>query len=118
MRAPRPSRFARSKAWLIFKAGMVLFVVDGMVFSYHFHLHAKGRFPRIKNICTIRATGVCLEQRQHIMLGSFNVLMRVGVVRFDGDEGAGGVWRGRALFALSPAPATGHNQPCVVAEND
>src|ERR1700730_9330436 len=114
MRAPRPSRFACSKAWLIFKAGMVLFVVDGMVFSYHFHLHAKGWFPRIKNICTIRATGVCLEQRQHILQGGSNVLMRVGMVSFDSDDGAGGVWLGRGLFALSPAPATGHDQPCVV----
>src|SRR5579859_582773 len=109
MSAPRPSRFACSNAWLIFKAGMVLLVVDGMVFSHLFCLYTKRRVLCIEYTRNKCAAGVCCEQRQQILQSSFNVAVGVGMMRFDGDDGAGGVRLGRALLALSPAPPPGHD---------
>ena len=44
--------------------------------------------------------------------------MPVGVLRFDGNDGAGRIWLGGALFALSPAPAAGDDQSRLVREDD
>src|SRR5579859_719466 len=118
MSAPRPSRFACSNAWLIFKAGMVLLVVDGMVFPYLFCLYTKRRVLCIEYTRNKCAAGVCFEQREQVLQGGFNISMSVSMVRFDGDDGTGGIGLGRALFALSPAPAAGHDQPRVVAEHN